>query len=59
LFGICGVFSSELTVGGTFSATIVGSTARTYITLSDNAGPFAAQGSTTANGGLNVAMLWE
>jgi hypothetical protein len=59
LFGVCGVFSSELSPGGTFSATVVGSTARTYITLTDQFGPFGPIAANAAAGGLNVAMLWE
>ncbi len=58
LVGVCGVYSSELAIGGTFSATLVGATARTYLTLPNNAGPFGPL-STTATGGLNIAMLWE
>jgi len=58
LFGVCGVYASELTPGGTFSATLVGSTPRTYLTLTGFAGPFSSI-STASTGGLNIAMLWE
>lgn len=58
LFGVCGVLRSELNTGGTFQATLVGSTPRTYITLNDPAGPFG-QVTVASDGGLNIAMLWE
>lgn len=59
LLGICGVYQSELAVGGTFSVALVGTTPRTYITLAREAGPFSAEASTSADGYLNQAMLWE
>jgi hypothetical protein len=58
LFGICGVRPNELAAGGTFTATLVGNTARTYLTLSGTSGP-ANEISTGTTGGLNQAMLWE
>lgn len=54
LFGVCGVYPSELSVGGTFSATLVGTTARTYLTMGTlGSGPF------DAGNVLTTAMLWE
>lgn len=58
LVGICGVLKSEIAVGNTFAATLVGSTSRTYIVLPDGAGPFGPITIGTA-GALNQAMLWE
>mgnify|MGYP003580161976 CR=1 FL=1 len=58
LFGVCGVYSSELAVGGTFSTTLVGSTPRTFITLNGAAGPFGPVAA-NATGGMNIAMVWE
>lgn len=57
IFGVCGVFADELTIGGTFSATLLGSTARTFITLSNSFGPFGPIPG--GLGKLNCAMLWE
>lgn len=54
LFGICGVFASELVPGGTFTATLVGSTPRTYLTMSTQSGPFGPD-----SGTVIMAMLWE
>jgi hypothetical protein len=59
IFGLCGVYSSELARGGTFSTTLVGTTARTYITLYDTAGPFGPIGATASAGYMDTAMLWE
>jgi hypothetical protein len=58
LFAVCGVYASELAVGGTFNATLVGSTARTFITLPALAGPFGPV-ATSTTGGMNIAMIWE
>lgn len=58
LVGVCGVLKSEAAAGGTFSFTPVGATSRTYLTWSDEGGPFSAINVSTA-GGLSVAMLWE
>lgn len=58
LFGVCGVYAGELAVGGTFSATLVGTTARTYLTMGGASGPFGPV-SIGSTGGLNTAMLWE
>ena len=57
LFGVCGVFSSELVPGGTFSATLVGTTARTFLTTATTGGPFSPN--TAAPGYLTTAILWE
>ena len=59
LFGVCGVYASELGRGGTFNATIVGTTARTYITLYSSTGPFGALGINSVVGEQHIAMLWE
>lgn len=53
LFGVAGVLSGEINVGNTFSFTPVGSTARTFITLPNEAANFDAALL------LNTAMLWE
>lgn len=58
LFGVCGVYGSELAPAGTFEATLVGNTPRTYLTLSNVYGPFGPV-AVTSQGGLNTAMLWE
>lgn len=58
LFGVCGVLDQELTSGGTFSATLIGTTARTFLVWTDIAGPFGSELGTNP-GGLNIAMLWE
>lgn len=58
LVGMCGVYDSEVSSGSTFTATLVGSTARTYIGLTQNMGPVGGV-SSTAVGGLKPAMLWE
>lgn len=58
LFAVCGVRSNELAPGGTFSATLVGTTPRTYLTLPSTAGPFGPI-SNASTGGLHMAMLWE
>lgn len=58
LLGICGVLGSELAPGGTFSATLVGASAHTYLTMPDIAGPFGPNAIAT-DGGLNMAILWE
>lgn len=55
LFGVCGVYSTELTAGGTFTTTLVGTTPRTYLSMNSATGPFGPE--TTAN--LFTAMLWE
>lgn len=58
LFGVCGVNPAELAPGGTFSATTVGASARTFLTMATTAGPFGPI-SAAATGGLCIAMLWE
>lgn len=56
LFGVCGVIDAELNQGVTFSATLVGTTARTYIATSTVC-PFGPGSSTAQN--PKVAFLWE
>lgn len=58
IFSLCGVYTSELAPGGTFTTTLVGSTARTFMALSTQSGPFG-QLSAATTGGLSFAMLWE
>jgi hypothetical protein len=58
LFGLCGVDTHSIGEGTTFQTTLVGVTARTYIRLGTNAGPFGSVSSTAASG-LNYCMLWE
>jgi len=56
VFGLATVVAATFAVGSTFSVAMVGSTARTYITLSNaNLGYFTAVDDTTWRG----AMLWE
>jgi hypothetical protein len=56
LVGICGYVSGEVTEGNTFTATMVGSTPRTYIAFSTSAGPL---GPVAGAGGLFPAVIWE
>lgn len=58
LFGVCGVYPAELAPGGTFPATLVGSTPRTFLTWTTIGGPFGTKGASGSDG-LCVAMLWE
>jgi|GEM_PF-2694776 len=58
IFSLCGVYTSELAPGGTFTTTLVGSTPRTFIALSTQSGPFGSISSLSV-GGLAFAMLWE
>jgi hypothetical protein len=55
---ILGVLSGELSPGGTFQARTVGSTLRTFLVLTNNAGPPSPLGSSNT-GGMNFAILWE
>jgi hypothetical protein len=55
LHGVCGVYDTEVPHGTTFSATLVGSTAHTYIGLRKDSGCFTPN----ANTGVKFAMLWE
>jgi hypothetical protein len=57
LFGLCGALETEVPAGNTFSATLVGSTPRTYIGLRDAAGPFGQ--SPVAATFPKICMLWE
>lgn len=54
LFALAGVLNAEVITGNTFTATLVGSTPRTYISLSSFY--FISIGSTQV---LKPAMLWE
>lgn len=54
LFAVCGVFVSELVAGGTFTATLVGASARTFLTMNTQAGPYGP-----VSGAVVMAMLWE
>ena len=58
LVGICGVLTTEIAQGGTFSFAPVGVTAHTYIGLSNLAGPPSVLPSNSFSG-LRFAMLWE
>ncbi len=58
IFGMCGVFTGEISTYGTFTTTLVGSASRTFIVCPNDAGPFGPIATTTV-GGLNIAMLWE
>ena len=55
--GVCGVLDAEAGTGTTFTATLVGTTPRTYMALSAVAGPFGP--SAVAAGYPKYAMLWE
>jgi hypothetical protein len=56
--GVIGVIGNELAANNTFTVTPVGSTARTYISLKAEAGPFGAVAPTTS-GGLRYCGIWE
>ena len=58
LIGLCGVGNGEVSLGSTFSITIVGSTAHTYVALDEKQGPIGTVAA-NATGGLKPAMLWE
>lgn len=57
LFGVCGVMDSDIGFGNTFSTTLVGTSARVYIALAAEAGPFGP--SAVSAGYPKFAMLWE
>jgi hypothetical protein len=57
LIGMCGVLDAEISAGSTFTATLVGSSPRTYIGLTGDMGP--SSGVSIANNGPKYAMLWE
>jgi hypothetical protein len=54
-FALCGVFLAELTLGNTFTATLVGGSARTYIQTDLQIG----QTCETAGASVGLCMLWE
>lgn len=58
LFGLIGVYAGEKAAGTTFSATPVGASARTFLTLGSLAGPFGHIG-IGSTGACSMAMLWE
>ena len=58
LFGVCGVLDSEVATGNTFSTTLVGSSARTYIALTTICGPFGFE-THSGNTVPKYCMLWE
>jgi len=58
LFGVCGVLTGEITAGSTFTATLIGTTSRTFLVWSSVGGPFGSISAGSA-GGLSTAMLWE
>lgn len=58
LLGVCGLLDTDVTAGNTFSATLVGVTAHTYIALTTTFGP-AGPVAANASGGLKFAFLWE
>lgn len=53
---MCGVFGSEFPIGTTFSATLVGSTPRTYISTPGDRAGVNAEGAQRNSG---AAILWE
>lgn len=57
IFGLCGVLEAEVAAGVSFSATLVGTSARTYIGLSTLGGPFGP--GSVGTGKPKYAMLWE
>lgn len=57
IVGMCGVLDGEVSLGSTFTCTLVGTTARTYIGLSIAMGPSSSV--TPASDGPKYAMLWE
>jgi hypothetical protein len=58
IFHMCGVLPGELAPGGTFTATLIGTTSHTYITLSTGAGSFGPITVGSA-GSISCAMIWE
>lgn len=56
LVGVCGILQTEFTPLNTFTATLVGSTPRTYLALETAAGTFGPVNTTIGPG---YAMLWE
>lgn len=60
LFGVCGIYASEIAGGNTFTATLVGTTPRTYLAWGGVSGPaWGVTGAITSAGYLCLAMLWE
>lgn len=57
LLSPCGVLGSEVSEGSTFTATMVGTTPRTYLRLPGVAGPFGCL--SIGTGGPYFAVLWE
>lgn len=59
LVGVCGVLHDEVSAGSTFTTTLVGTSARTYIGLTPEVGPFGPGSPVAASGQPKFAMLWE
>lgn len=58
LFGVCGVLDAEFLTGNTFTVALVGATPRTYVALTNAAGPFGP--SATSEAGMpKFAMLYD
>lgn len=55
---LCGIVTGEISAGSTFTATLVGSTPRTFICLPTGAGPFGSINA-ASSGGMSTAMIWE
>lgn len=58
LFGVCGVYGTEVNQGNTLQATLVGAAQRTYLSWGTGVAPFGPL-SSSATGGPSIAMLWE
>jgi hypothetical protein len=53
-FAVCSHVTSEISLGSTFTATLVGTTARTYISIGNSIGSGGS-----SSGSYALAMLWE
>lgn len=58
IFSTCGVLDAESAAGNTFSIVLVGTTSRTYLSLTNASGPFGP-GNAGGSGMPKFAMLWE
>lgn len=59
IVGVIGVIPGEIPNGTTFTCTPIGTTARTYIALTNAAGPFGPGTPGIVDGMPKFAMLWE
>ena len=59
MFGTCSVQSGEVSQATAFTATMVGTAARTYLALRPATASGAGLADVNSIGGLSIAMLWE